>query len=74
MDPESAPLHIAIRTRKTNAGSEIVVEDNGPGFVPSDEPHIALADIRERLEMMCGGKLTIQSRNEGGTVISVTIP
>ncbi len=74
MDPESAPLHIAIRTRKTNAGSEIVVEDNGPGFVPSDEPHIALANILERLEMMCGGKLTIQPCDGGGTKVTVTIP
>ncbi len=74
MDPETAPLHIAIRTRKTKAGSEVVVEDNGPGFAPSDEPHIALANIRERLEMMCGGKLTIHPRDGGGTVVTVTIP
>lgn len=53
MDPEYAPLRISIRTRETNSGSEIIVEDNGPGFEPTDnEPHIALANIQQRLEMM----------------------
>ena len=76
MDPEYAPLHISIRTRETDSGSEITVEDNGPGFAPADdcEPHIALENIRQRLEMMCGGKLTIRPRKGGGTVVSVTVP
>ena len=77
MDPENAPLRISIRTRATDAGSEIIVEDNGPGFAPDDdnqEPHIALANIRQRLEMMCGGKLAIQPREGGGTAVKVTIP
>ena len=77
MDPEYAPLCISIRTRETDSGSEIVVEDNGPGFAPADddrEPHIALANIKQRLEMMCGGKLTIRPREGGGTVVTVTIP
>ena len=78
MDPENAPLRISIRTRETESGSEIIVEDNGPGFDPTatddNEPHIALANIRQRLEMMCGGKLAIQPREGGGTAVKVTIP
>jgi len=77
MDPESAPLRISIRTRETKAGSEITVEDSGPGFTPAaddSEPHIALENIRQRLEMMCGGKMTIRPRVGGGTVVNVTIP
>ena len=82
MDPECAPLHIFIRTRETDVGNEIIVEDNGPGFADfapaesqgQDEPHIALANIRQRLSVMCGGKLTIQPREGGGTVVKVTIP
>jgi signal transduction histidine kinase len=52
------------------------VEDNGPGFDPSDEnrPHTALDNIRQRLEMMCGGKLDVISRHKGGTTVIVTIP
>ena len=75
MDPEAEPLRISIRTRETDSGSEIVVEDNGPGYEPADdsEPHIALANIRQRLEMMCGGELTILPRDGGGTVVKVTV-
>ena len=78
MDPEAAPLRISIQTRETDSGSEIFVKDTGPGFnlavTDDNEPHIALANIRQRLEMMCGGKMTIQSREGGGTVVKVTIP
>ena len=76
MDPDSGPLHISIRTRKTDSGSEIIVEDNGSGYDPADdsEPHLALTNIRQRLKMMCGGKLEIMPRNGGGTVVRVTIP
>lgn len=76
MDPESAPLYISIRTRETNSGNEIVVEDNGSGFEldADNKAHIALTNIRQRLEMMCGGKLSIRPREGGGTVVIVTIP
>ena len=76
MDLDSDPLRISIRTRYTDSGTDIIVEDNGPGFDPSDEskPHATLNNIRQRLEMMCGGSMTIQRRKGGGTVVKVTIP
>ena len=76
VDPELKPLHIAIRTRATDRGSELTIEDTGPGFAPADddEPHIALANITERLAMMCGGSLEITPRQGGGTVVRVLIP
>ena len=75
-DPYAGPFYISIRTRKTDQGSEIVVSDNGKGFAPDDddEPHIALQNICQRLEIMCGGKLSITSEESGGTVVTVTIP
>ena len=75
-DPNAAPLRISIRTRKTDSGSEITVLDSGRGFALTDnsEPHIALINIRQRLEMMCGGSLTIAPNDGGGTVVKVTIP
>ena len=78
MDPDSAPLRICIRTRETDSGHEITVEDNGPGFAQANtddsEPHIALANIQQRLEIMCGGTLTVMPREGGGTVVKITLP
>ena len=76
LDPELEPLCISVITRETDRGAEISVVDTGPGFgeIDNDEPHIALKNIRERLEMMCGGTLTIASRKEGGTLVTVVIP
>ena len=75
-DPYAGPFRISIRTRKTDSGSEIVVADNGRGFDPADdsEPHIALKNIKERLEMMCNGEMTITPNDGGGTVVTVIIP
>ena len=49
---------------------------HGRGGDPDDnsDPGIALGNIRQRLEMMCGGMLTIKSNEGGGTVVTVTIP
>ena len=76
MDQEGNPLHIVIKTRQTDDGSEIIVENDGPDFAPADdnEPHIALNNIRQRIEMMCKGTLTITPREGGGTVVTVFIP
>lgn len=75
-DPNAEPLHILIQTRETDSGSEIIVLDNGVGFDPDDnsDPGIALENIRQRLEMMCGGSLTITPNEGGGTVVKVMIP
>jgi LytS/YehU family sensor histidine kinase len=79
MDPDGEPLHITIRSRETDSGIEIIVEDDGVGFDPArnsddNDPHIALNNIKERLEMMCKGKLTISPREGGGTSIRITLP
>ena len=76
MDPDSEPLHISIRTDRTDSGSEIIVENDGADFELADdsEPHIALKNIQQRLEMMCHGKMTITTRKKGGTVVKVMIP
>ncbi|MBQ9503459.1 MAG: histidine kinase, partial [Lachnospiraceae bacterium] len=75
-DPNAGPLHISIRTRKTDNGCEITVTDNGCGYDPADdsEPHIALKNIRHRLSLMCNGSLTITPEAGGGTKVTVTIP
>ena len=76
IDPYSGPLHISIHTQHTDSGTDIIVEDNGPGFDLSDEnkPQTALLNIRQRLGMMCGGTMLITRREGGGTVVKITIP
>lgn len=76
LDPDSEPLHVEIRTRATSRGGMIMVADNGPGFDPAiaDDPNTTLANIRQRLEMMCNGSLTIVCPPSGGTVVRITIP
>ena len=76
MISSNKPIHISIKTRKTETASEIIVEDDGPGYKPKDdnEPHIALNNLYQRLEMMCKGTLEISSNSEGGTIVKITIP
>lgn len=76
VDPELEPLYISIRAYETPEGSEITVEDSGPGFGPADdrEPHIALENIRRRLELQCRGTLRIAPRPGGGTAVTITVP
>ena len=76
MDPFAGALHILIRTRHTDAGAVITVEDDGSGFDPADKskPRTTLENIRLRLETMCGGMMEIAPREGGGTVVTLTIP
>ncbi len=76
IEPELAPLHITISTRKCESGDCIIVEDTGIGFTEkdNDNPHIALENIRKRLEIMCNGTLTIAPRDGGGTEAKIFIP
>jgi LytS/YehU family sensor histidine kinase len=76
MDPDSGPLHIWVRTVETDSGSEVIVENDGPDFDPTiaDDPHTTLANIRQRLDMMCNGTLDIMPREGSGAVVKVAIP
>ena len=76
MDPYAGPLHVTVRTYRADNAGVIVVEDSGPGFDAAEisESHTTLTNIRQRLELMCGGKLEIESRDAGGTKVTVTIP
>lgn len=76
MKSSSDPIHISVVTQQTDTENVILVEDDGPGFKLTDdnEPHVALDNIRQRLALMCGGKLIIETRQGGGTLVKVTIP
>ena len=57
----------------------IAVTDNGKGFNPdeadtADGTHIGLRNVRARIEMLCGGTLSIESREGEGTTVIIRIP
>ena len=56
----------------------VSIEDNGAGFDTSilldERKHIGLRNIRERLESMVGGSLTIESTIGKGTKVQLNIP
>ena len=76
MDPEIDQMTLIIRTRKTQGGSEIIVEDDGVDFIPSEdaEAGVGLTSTRLRLEKMCGGTLNISLREGGGATATLRIP
>ena len=75
MDLDEDALQILIKTRQTNGGFTLTVKDTGKGFgkCNNNDPHIALNNIRQRLEMMCGGALSCKS-SENGTTVTVFVP
>ena len=57
---------VTIATRKGEACHEIIISDNGKGFDLSrleqtDETHIGIRNVRERVETMCGGTFAVDS-------------
>lgn len=75
MDLDEDALQILIKTRQTNGGFTLTVKDTGKGFGKNNnnDPHIALNNIRQRLEIMCGGTLSYKS-SEKGTTVTIFIP
>ena len=76
MDPDCEPLCILIRTRATDDGSEITIENNGADLkaMEPDSDGVGLSSVRKRLELMCGGTLRIRPREGGGAVATMWIP
>ena len=70
---ESGEGTVRIITRKNNDFIDVIVEDDGPGFVydPSledkDARHVGLRNVRERVEDILGGELIIDSQTGRGT-------
>ena len=75
IDPEHDSTRIYIRTEETKNSYKIHVENDGAAYDPkSSSPFsTALANTRTRLDMICGGKLSISAR-KNLTVVTVTLP
>ena len=70
---------VRVSTRRKSDCHEITVEDNGVGFdtkeiEQADGKHIGVRNVRERIEKMCGGTLTIESKIGAGTTVTIRIP
>ncbi len=74
---------IKISSCKNGADVVICIEDNGLGMDDADEnkstdsdqrTHIGISNVRERLNMLCNGKMIIQSEKNCGTKITLRIP
>ena len=69
---------MAVRTRNENGTHIVEVEDNGAGFDTSildntGEGHVGIRNTRQRLRLMCGGTLDIQSEIGKGTKATISI-
>ena len=69
---------VSITTAEYEDRYELQVMDDGAGFdpasVPADEPHIGIRNVRERLQKVCGGTLTIHSTVGEGTKAVICLP
>ena len=71
---------VTIRSKEYPDRIEVSVEDNGPGFVadilPDDgeKSNLGMRNVRERIERVSGGKLTIVSVLDKGTTATITLP
>ena len=76
MDPDLDALHILIRTRVSENGSEITVVNDGMAFNPPepDSDGIGLKSVSERLARMCGGTLRVTPLPSGGASVTLRIP
>lgn len=76
MDPEIDLLHIVIRTRSMEGGSEIIVENDGADFIPAADggEGVGLGSVRTRVSTMCGGSLELSPREGGGAVVTMRLP
>lgn len=70
---------ILIRAVREGDFHVITVHDNGAGFtpeeIPKDDPnHIGIRNVRERLELISGAKMNINSVPGNGTTVTIRVP
>ena len=69
---------VVIRSYEAETYFCIEVTDNGGGFDTSlpieEKKHVGLRNIRERLKLMVGGELLIESKVGAGTKAMIKIP
>ena len=70
---------LTISSREGKRSWFVFVRDDGVGFDPTAAPsdsrtHLGIENVRSRLELLCGGTLTIESTPGEGTTCRIRIP
>lgn len=69
---------VTITAYETDTHYCVKVTDDGVGFDADEhrdeKKHIGIRNVRERLQVMCGGTLTVESEKGKGTVALIRIP
>ena len=70
---------VCIATREEEDAFVVTVTDDGDGFDPEKDlsdgrEHVGIRNVRERVQKMCGGSLSITSREGEGTTAVIRIP
>lgn len=77
---ENGQGRVVISSAKAGDHIEIVIKDNGPGFVKDEQSkdkersHMGIRNVRERLKIVSGADLIIDSDNGSETSVTVRIP
>ncbi|MBQ9698525.1 MAG: histidine kinase [Acidaminococcaceae bacterium] len=70
---------VSIHTFRGNGRHVVEIRDNGAGFIPgqlspAELKHVGLENVSERLRIMCGGTMRIDSAPGKGTRVRIEIP
>ena len=72
---------VSVRTYFKDGAHNIEIEDDGAGFDPAllEDPafqklHVGIKNTQERLKLMCGGDMSIESEKDKGTRVRIRIP
>lgn len=69
---------VTIRTKEAVDDFCVEIVDDGAGMTLDDRPdghrHVGLDNTKKRLELMCGGRVSIESEKGQGTAITILIP
>lgn len=77
---KNAPGHLSIRTYKEGNKYKIIIEDDGIGFDVNQSPkedgrsHVGMNNVKERLKLMCGATVKVESSPGNGCRTEIIIP
>lgn len=77
VDPEYDALNIKIISENKDKMNIITVINSGPAFKPAEDGtvHVGLDNVRKRLNILCGGTITITQGEDGtGAVVMISVP